>query len=180
MRLSDGVSPPVHRAHLVGGDVELVAAPVLEQQVVAFDAPDGALGHPRVAADAVLVVHDEVAGLERVVEVCAATRAPRPAVHTPPAGEVGLGDHGHLRPRDDDAALEGRDNNADLARRDAVDRVDAFTGEHIAEATRRSLAVGGDRDTRPVVAQCPQPPGQPLGVADDRVEARGGQVRRAG
>ena len=53
---------------LVGRDVELVVAPVLEQEVVALDAADGAGDHAAVAGDAVLVVHDVVAGLEVVEE----------------------------------------------------------------------------------------------------------------
>ena len=59
---------------LVGRDVELVVALVLEQQVVALDAADGPLDHAGVAGDAVLVVHDVVAGLE-VVEEALARRA---------------------------------------------------------------------------------------------------------
>ena len=59
--MADGVD-------LVGRDVELVVAPVLEQQVVALDAADGPLDHAGVAGHAVLVVHDVVAGLEVVEE----------------------------------------------------------------------------------------------------------------
>ena len=43
---------------LVGRHVELVVAPVLEQQVVALGAADGPLDHAAVAGDPVLVVHD--------------------------------------------------------------------------------------------------------------------------
>ena len=57
-----------HGVDLVGRDVELVVAAVLEQQVVALDAADGPLDHAAVAGDAVLVVHDVVAGLEVVEE----------------------------------------------------------------------------------------------------------------
>ena len=57
-----------HRVDLVGRHVELVVAAVLEQQVVALDAADGPLDHAAVAGDAVLVVHDVVAGLEVVEE----------------------------------------------------------------------------------------------------------------
>ena len=62
-------------ADLVGRDVELVAALVLEEEVVLGDAADGPLHHPAVAGHAVGVVHDVVAGLERVVEVRAAAGA---------------------------------------------------------------------------------------------------------
>ena len=65
-RLAAGVVP--HRVDLVGRHVELVVALVLEQQVVALHAADGALHHAAVAGDAVLVVHDVVAGLEVVEE----------------------------------------------------------------------------------------------------------------
>ena len=65
-RLAAGVV--AHRVDLVGRDVELVVALVLEQQVVALDAADGPLDHAAVAADAVLVVHDVVAGLQVVEE----------------------------------------------------------------------------------------------------------------
>ena len=65
-RLAAGVVP--HRVDLVGRHVELVVAAVLEQQVVALDAADGALDHAAVAGHAVLVVHDVVAGLEVVEE----------------------------------------------------------------------------------------------------------------
>ena len=52
------------RVDLVGRHVELVAALVRDEQVVALDAADGPLDHALVLADAVLVVHDVVAGLE--------------------------------------------------------------------------------------------------------------------
>ena len=57
-----------HGVDLVGRHVELVVALVLEQQVVALHAADGALHHAAVAGHAVLVVHDVVAGLEVVEE----------------------------------------------------------------------------------------------------------------
>ena len=69
-----------HRVDLVAGHVELVVALVLEQQVVALDAADGALDHALVAADAVLVVHDVVAGLEVVEEAGALALAGRAGV----------------------------------------------------------------------------------------------------
>ena len=71
MRLSDGVSPPVYlrtKPDLVGRHVDL-AVLELEPEVVALDAAHGERLHLEVAADAVLVVHDVVAGLERVVVV---------------------------------------------------------------------------------------------------------------
>ena len=56
------------RVDLVGRHVQLVAALVGDEQVVALDAADRALDHALVLADAVLVVHDVVAGLEVLEE----------------------------------------------------------------------------------------------------------------
>ena len=61
-----GVVP--HRVDLVGRHVEPVVALVLEQEVVALHAADGALHHAAVSGDAVLVVDDVVASLEVVEE----------------------------------------------------------------------------------------------------------------
>jgi hypothetical protein len=86
-----------HGVDLVGRDVELVAALVLEQQVVALDAADGPLDHAGVAGHAVLVVHDVVAGLEVLEEPGAlALGGAGPPVGAPTTGEVGLGDDGQL------------------------------------------------------------------------------------
>ena len=65
------------RVDLVGRDVQLVAALVGDEQVVALDAADRALDHALVLADAVLVVDDVVAGLE-VLEVVGALALARP------------------------------------------------------------------------------------------------------
>ena len=82
---------------LVGRDVELVAALVLEQQVVALDPADGPLDHAAVAADAVVVVDDVVAGLEVLEDARRLPPAgPRGAVGPAAAGEVGLGQHRQL------------------------------------------------------------------------------------
>ena len=107
-RLATGV--PADGVHLVGRDVELVAALVLEEQVVARDTADRALDHARVPRHTVHLVHDEVAGGQRVVEIRAAARATGLAVHPPTAGEVGLGD-------DRDARHPGRPHPARAARR---------------------------------------------------------------
>ena len=50
-----------HRVDLVGRDVQLVVAAVLEQEVVALDASDGALDHAAEPRNPVHVVHDVVA-----------------------------------------------------------------------------------------------------------------------
>ena len=71
-----------HLVELVGGDVQPVAwlttlaGGVLEHEVLAGRPCDGALHHLDVLADAVLVVHDEVARLQlqRVDDVPALAR----------------------------------------------------------------------------------------------------------
>ena len=104
---------------LVGGHVEPVAGlaalarGVLEHEVLAGGAGDGALHHLDEAPDAVLLVHDEVAGpqLERVDLVAPPRRHPphvlgrraRPAGRP---GEVGLGDDGEPRCRREEAAAD--------------------------------------------------------------------------
>ena len=79
-RCSDGASPPTYwrsAVDLVAGHVQLVAALVVQQQVVALGPADRALDHSLVLADAVLVVHDVVAGLE-VLEQAGALALARP------------------------------------------------------------------------------------------------------
>ena len=101
------------RVDLVGRDVQLVAALVGDEQVVAFDAADRALDHALVLADAVLVVHDVVAGLE-VLERgrrLAALAVARLAVGAAAAGEVGLGDDRDLGVRQGAAAVERCDDD---------------------------------------------------------------------
>ena len=110
-RVAAGVAPD--RADLVRRHVELVAAAVREQQVVALDAADRPRDHALVAADAVHLVHDEVAGLQVLVVVDGLARLARAAVHAAAAGEVGLGDEREPGAGHDDAALERRDDDRD-------------------------------------------------------------------
>ena len=95
------------RVDLVAGDVQLVAALVAQQQVVALDPADRALDHALVVTDAVLVVHDVVAGLQ-VLEEAGALPLARPwlTVGAPPAGEVALGDDRQLGFRQRAAAVQ--------------------------------------------------------------------------
>ena len=84
---------------LVGGQVQLVAAPVLEEQVVAGGAPHGPGDHAAVRGHPVLAV-DHVAARGQVVEEAVDRSGPGPglAVGPAPAGDVGLGQHGHPAP----------------------------------------------------------------------------------
>ena len=93
---------------LVGGHVELVAAAVLQQQVVALGAAEGALHHAAVAGDAVLVVHEEPLGV----------RAPGPwaPMGAAAAGHVVLGQDGELHARQDEAPLERLDDDGSLGK----------------------------------------------------------------
>ena len=105
-----------HGVDLVGRDVELVVAPVLEQQVVALDAADGPLDHAAVAGHAVLVVHDVVAGLEVVEEALGGRLAGAgPAVGAAAAGDVGLGQHRQLHRGQQEPPLQR--HHHDVARR---------------------------------------------------------------
>ena len=96
------------RVDLIAGHVQLVAALVPQQQVVALDPADRALDHALVVADAVLVVHDVVAGLQVLEESGALPLArPRLAVGAPPAGEVAFGEDRQLGFRQRAAAVQG-------------------------------------------------------------------------
>ena len=102
------------RVNLVGGDVELVAAAVLEEQVVTFGATEGALDQAPVARDAVNVVDDVCARCE-VVEEALAGSLPRPsdAVRPAPSRDVRLGEDCELRVGKDGALLELGDRDVD-------------------------------------------------------------------
>ena len=97
---------------LVGRDVELVAPPELEEEVVALGPAHGLLHHPAVLADAVLVVDDVVARVE-VVEEALGVGAPGPGrpVGPAPAGDVALDEDGQLDLGQDEAPLEGLDHD---------------------------------------------------------------------
>ena len=94
-RLASGIG--LDGVDLVGGDVELVPPAVLEQEVVALGAGDGPGHHAAVAGHSVLMVHDEVPGLEVVEEALGEPGpGPGPAVGPPAPGEVALGQDGQL------------------------------------------------------------------------------------
>ena len=65
------------RVDLVGGDIELVAAAVLQQEIVALGAADGAAYEAAVAGDPVHVV-DDVGPRGEIVEETLHRPRPRP------------------------------------------------------------------------------------------------------
>ena len=143
-----------------GVDVH-VAALELDDESVARDAEHLARLHAEVAADAVHAVHDEVAGREAFVVIGAAP-APRCAVHTPAAGEVGLGDEREARsegPRRDRAVRPRRRRRPDL-------RQDLF------DARLRPPAFGRDEHAKSVAPQRVDACAERVDVADDRIERR--------
>ena len=181
-RCSDGASPPTYwRSVSIWslGHVELVAALVRDEQVVALDAADRPLDHALVLADAVLVVHDVVAGLEvleRAGAVGALARAGG-AVGAATAGEVALGDDRHLRVRQRAAAVQRRDDDRPPARRGrraSVDRTGKsrpLSEQQLAEPGGRAGAVGGDDHAEAAADQLGQPVGEAGAVAGDRAPA---------
>ncbi len=98
---------------LIGGEVELVARAVLEQQVVAGRTAHGAGDHASVPCNAVLAVDDEVAGREVVEESVdrPGTSAGLP-VRPTPAGHVGLGHHRDPTSGEHETAVERSDDEA--------------------------------------------------------------------
>ena len=90
-----------HHADLVGGHVQLVARPVLQEEVVALGAGDGAPHHPQIAAHPVNLVDGEVAGRElhgRPVGAAAGQARRQASVASPPE-QVFFGQHGEPWPR---------------------------------------------------------------------------------
>ena len=130
---------------LVGGDVEAVGPPVLEQQVVPLDPADGPAHHAAVAGHAVLVVHDVVADLEVVEEAAGVPLAgPGPPVGPAAAGEIGLGQHGDLGAGEDAAPLEGLHDQvaAGLGEVAVFPELEAPVAQQPGQAGGRAGAVG--------------------------------------
>ena len=170
---------------LVGRDVELVAALVRDQQVVALDAPDGPFDHALVLADAVLVVHDVVAGLEilerrRGLPLGLADRS----VGASPTGEIALGDDRHLGVRQRAAAVQRRDRDAATGRQVGAgvhDReVEPVVQQQVVEALRRTGAIGGDDHAETAADQFDQAVGEAGAVARHRAPAGGLDQRCVG
>ncbi len=171
---------------LVGRHVELVAALVGDEQVVAFDAADRALDHALVLADAVLVVDDVVARAEiferrGALALAGSGLAVRPA----PAGEIGFGDDGDLGVRDRAAPVQRRDDDvaaglADVGGLTGDRELEPLVEEDLAETCRRAGAVRGDRDREAVGEHLGESIGEAGSVAPDRAPPRRLDERRVG
>ena len=156
-----------HGADLIGRHVELVAALVLEQQVVALGAADRARDHARVARRR----RDGGArrsrprrgprryrafGASRAGARCTRRRPVRSASATSATRAAA-----HHR-----APFERRHHDADGAGRDHVERrLHAVLVQHLGQPTRAAGAVGREDDPVPVVAQLGQAAGGALGGA---------------
>ncbi|MGX1120063.1 hypothetical protein RKD37_005426 [Streptomyces ambofaciens] len=161
---------------LVGGDVEAVAGlaalggGVLHDQVLAGGALDGALHHLDVAADAVLLVDDVVARLqgERVDGLAAPGGHPGAlASGGLLTGQVGLGEHGELEGRVDEAVVDRaaghvHDGGAQGAEVVVEAGGDAFAAENLDGAGGGTVGLG-DVDRAPAVGEPALGVGQRLG-----------------
>ena len=105
-------------------------------------------------------VHDVVALRETFVVVGRPAGPARPAVDTPAAGEVGLGDDRELYAGQEHTAIQRRDDDVHArcaqCRAGAVDLLDAvdrhtFTDEQLFDAVGRTAALGGNEDAIPAV-----------------------------
>ena len=176
------------RVDLVGRHVQLVAALVGDEQVVALDAADRALDHALVLADAVLVVHDVVAGLEVLEEArrsravaggrCGAMR--RRPVRSASATIASLGVRQRaaaVQRRDDDAAT-GTGGPMVVASPSATGRSRPWSSSSSCRRCAEPVAVGGDDDAVLLGEQLAQPFVEPARVADDRAPAGGLDDRR--
>ena len=151
---------------LVARHVELVVAPELEQQVVALGAADGPFHHAGEPADAVDVVHHVVAGLEVIEEGLGLAATLRSGLAMGPStpGDVGLGQHGQLDARQDEAPLDRLDDDLQAGRRPLVDvrliarrhdgDLQPLIAQHHLQTVGRTLGVGG-QDHAVAVGQQP-------------------------
>ena len=105
-RLTSGVRPD--GIDLVGGKVEPVVAPVLQQQVVAFDTAQGP-GHQAAEAGHTVLLVDDVVTWRKVFKDPDSCRAPGTGPASGPAasGQLGLGDYGQPGFGEDEAAFHG-------------------------------------------------------------------------
>jgi hypothetical protein len=169
------------RVDLVRRHVELVVAPVLEQEVVALDAADGPRDHAAVASHAVLEVHDVVAGPE-IVEVAlgGGLAGFGPSVGPTPTGDVRLGEDRQADRREHEPPLEPCDGHVP-ARPGQVCGAplvelegDPLLAEQRDEAGPRAGTVGGDNEAVALVEELPQLAHQAFAVPDHGAPPRSG------
>ncbi len=171
---------------LIAGHVQLVAALVLQEQVVALGAADGALDHALVLADAVLVVHHVVAGFEILEQAGALALArARLAVGAAPAGEVGLGDDGQLGGGHAAAAVQGCRGDVPAGFGEVgvgADGREAQTAveQQAAHPLGGTLSVGRDHDPEAIGEQLAQAVGEAFAVAHHRPPTARVHHRRIG
>ena len=105
-RLTSGVRPD--GIDLVGGKVEPVVAPVLQQQVVAFDTAQGP-GHQAAEAGHTVLLVDDVVTWRKIFKDPDSCRPPGtgPASGPTASGQLGLGDYGQPGFGEDEAAFHG-------------------------------------------------------------------------
>ena len=176
---------------LLGGQVEPVAAAVLEQQVVALGATHRPGHHASEAGDAMHVVDDVVARGQVVEETLRRARSrPRLAVRPPPPRHVRFGDDGELRGGDEASTVQRCDDDvhagaADLDVEPVLRLVEeqaageALAVEHGRHPFRTATAVGADDDPVARVGELTQAAGETGGIAQHRLPARGLKRDRA-
>ncbi len=143
--------------------VAALAGRVLQQEVLAGRPLHRALHHLDVPADAVLLVHHVVAGLElqRVDLVAAAARQPvRLPVGRPGAGQVGLGEHRELEPVGDEPAHQAAGGHVRHRGVRGAGEVELEPGRHVLAAQHLDQALGrpvplGGEHHPPALAQPP-------------------------
>ena len=174
-RLSPGVG--AQQVDLIGGHVQLVAALVFEQQVIALHPADGAAHHAPEATDAVLVVdHEATDG--QVIEEGLGVAGPGsgPAVGPPTTGEVALRQHRQLERGIQEAAFERLEHDPDTGigqggRGGGVVEGGGQTviAQQGGQPGAAASTLGAHHDPIPVGPEAAQLAHQPFAVADDRV-----------
>jgi hypothetical protein len=186
-----------HLVQLVGRHVQPVrrlappARGVLDHQVLAGGARRGPRGHLHVPADAMLLVHHVVAGLELQRVDAAAPSAGHPP-HVPGRGQPGrvpgqvaLGEQGDLRGGPDEAVLDpgrGHVGDAGLGRLGDVLQpgADVLATQHLGQPLGRPVTLGNQHDA-PALGQPVAHVGEhPAGVAAIRRRQRSIDPERAG
>ena len=179
-RLTPGVRP--QQVDLIGRHVQLVAALVFEQQVIAFHPADRAAHHAPEATHAVLVV-DHVAPDGQVIEEGLGVAGPGsgPAVGPPATGEIALGQHRQLERGVQEAAFEGLEHDPDTGigqggrGRGVVEGGgQPVIAQQGGQPGAAASTLGAHHDPIPVRPEAAQLAHQPFTVADDRIPSGGG------